>query len=59
MVWRQVRFDLPAGVAVFEQTDYGHPGRFNAWEPRELPAGLQARVGELATVAEQLSVLVT
>lgn len=24
----------PPGKAKFEQTDYGHPGRFNAWEPR-------------------------
>lgn len=53
MVWRRVAFDLPRGTAVFEQTDYGHPGRFNPWEPRGIPPSLQPRLEELRALAEQ------
>jgi hypothetical protein len=46
---------LPAGRATFEQTDYGHPGRFNAWEPRGIDAKLQPQLEELRAVCDALS----
>ena len=47
MIRRVASIRLPAGSAHFEQTDYGHPGRFNAWEPRGIDAKLQPRTEEL------------
>ena len=58
MVRRTIQFELPRGHAGWEQTDYGHPGRFNAWEPRRIDTKLQANVEELRTIAEALSALV-
>ena len=54
MLWRKVTIETPKGIAAFEQTDYGHPGRLNAWEPRGLPSALQPRLLELRTVAQAL-----
>ncbi len=53
MVWRQVRFDLPRGTAALEQTDYGHPRRFNPWEPRGITPALQPRLDDLRSAAER------
>ena len=55
MVRRQIVMKLPAGEATFEQTDYGHPGRFNAWEPRGLAPALQPRIEELRAMCEALA----
>ena len=57
MVRRLLTLKLPKGGARFEQTDYGHPGRFNAWEPRGIDTGLQARMNELRAVCEALAPL--
>ena len=57
MVRRTMRFELPQGGADWEQTDYGHPGRFNPWEPRSIDAALQARTAELGKVAEAVGAL--
>ena len=57
MVWRRVEFHFPQGKATFEQTDYGHPGRFNPWEPRSIAPVLQARTTELESVAERVFAL--
>lgn len=46
-----------AAAAQAEQTDYGHPGRFNAWEPRGIDTRLQARTNELRAVCEALAPL--
>ena len=54
MVWRRIRFLLPRGSAEFEQTDYGHPGRFNPWEPRQIAPALQPRTEGLRAAAERL-----
>jgi len=58
MLWRKVTIETPRGSAAFEQTDYGHPGRLNAWEPRAVAPGLTGRLSELQDVAEVLAALV-
>ena len=45
-------------MASREQADYGHSGRFNAWESRRIDTRLQANVEELQTIAEALSSVV-
>jgi hypothetical protein len=57
MVKRVATLILPAGSARFEQTDYGHPGRFNAWEPRGIDAKLQASTGELRAACAAITPL--
>lgn len=59
MVRRLLTLKLPTGAARFEQTDYGHPGRFNAWEPRGIDTALQARTNELRAVCDTLTPLLT
>jgi hypothetical protein len=51
MVRRTLEIVLPEGSATWEQTDYGHPGRMNAWEPRHIDARLQAKVDRLRMAA--------
>src|SRR3990172_3862689 len=36
MLWRRVVIETTRGSATFAQTDYGHPGRLNPWEPRRI-----------------------
>jgi hypothetical protein len=57
MLWRQVTITLPEGAAVFEQTDYGHPGRLNPWEHRGLPPALLSKATRLMAVAEAVGEL--
>jgi hypothetical protein len=57
MLWRQVTITTPTGIAVFEQTDYGHPGRLNPWQHRGIPVSLQARADELEAVADRVAAL--
>jgi hypothetical protein len=57
MLWRQVLITTSSGSATLEQTDYGHPGRLNDWEPRGMAAGLAPRLSELRAVAEALGKL--
>ncbi|MEX1255654.1 MAG: hypothetical protein WEE64_15060 [Dehalococcoidia bacterium] len=57
VVRRELTFELAAGVAKWEQTDYGHPGRFNPWDPRGIDAKLQAKTEQLRAAAEALSAL--
>jgi hypothetical protein len=59
MVRRLLTMRLPAGSARFEQTDYGHAGRFNPWEPRGIDTPLQARTNELRAVCDALTLLLT
>ena len=44
-------------TARFEQTDYGHPGRFNPWSPRGIDAPLQARSDALLRLCDSVSAL--
>ncbi len=57
MLRRQLEFELPQGKAEWEQTDYGHPGRLNPWEPRHIDARLQPKTAQLRAVAEAIEVL--
>ncbi len=59
MVRRLATFTLPAGEAAFEQTDYGHAGRFNNWEPRGLPPRLQAQEPALRAICASLEAFLT
>jgi hypothetical protein len=57
MVRRLVMVRSRGATARFEQTDYGHPGRFNAWAPRGIDARLQPRTDELLRLCEALGAL--
>ena len=57
MRWRRVAVETPRGKAAFEQTDYGHPGRLNPWEPRGIDAALVARLAQLQAVVEAVGAL--
>lgn len=57
MVRRLLTLKLSKGSARFEQTDYGHTGRFNGWEPRGIDTGLQPRTNELRAVCDMLTPL--
>lgn len=57
MTRRLMRFQIGKSEALFEQTDYGHPGRFNAWEPRGVDGELQPRTQELRDVCAALASL--
>jgi hypothetical protein len=55
MLWRRLSIETPGGTAVFEQTDYGHPGRLNAWEPRGVAPALLPRLSQLQALAESVT----
>jgi len=57
MLWRFVRIEAPQGSAAFEQTDYGHPGRLNPWEPRGIAPALVPQLAQLRAVAEAVGSL--
>lgn len=57
MVRRLLTFRTARGDATFEQTDYGHAGRFNPWEPRGIASPLQARTDDLRAVCAAISAL--
>ena len=58
MVRRAVEFDLPRGTARLEQTDYGHPGRYNPWEQRHIDPKLQPKTPLLLAAAEAVAALI-
>lgn len=57
MVRRTLEFQLQRGSSIWEQTDYGHPGRFNPWDQRKTDTALQPRAEELRSIAEVLGKL--
>lgn len=59
MLWRRVVIVTQRGTATLEQTDYGHPGRLNPWEPRGVAPALVAKLGQLRTFAEALTAIGT
>jgi hypothetical protein len=58
MLWRKVTIETPKGRAAFEQTDYGHPGRLNPWEPRGVAPALTGTLAQLRAVAEAMAAVV-
>ena len=59
MVRRTVAIGLEKGMANFEQTDYGHPGRFNSWEPRGIDATVQPRTPALIALCDAITPLLS
>lgn len=57
MVRRLIVIRAPKGEARFEQTDYGHPGRFNSWEPRGIAPALQSRTYDLEALCQRVGSL--
>jgi hypothetical protein len=57
MRWRRLSIETATGTARFEQTDYGHPGRLNPWEPREVPVPLVGKTPQLLALAEAAGAL--
>jgi hypothetical protein len=57
MLWRRVTIDTPRGKASLEQTDYGHPGRLNPWEPRGVAVPLAPKLAQLQAVAEAIAAI--
>ena len=57
MLLRRVTITTPQGKATFEQTDYGHPGRLNPWEPRGVAVSLAPRLAELTALADDVAAL--
>jgi hypothetical protein len=57
MLSKRVTIETPRGNAAFEQTDYGHPGRLNPWQPRGVPVSLTGQLERLEAVAEAIGAL--
>ena len=57
MVRRLLTISLPKGSARFEQTDYGHAGRFNPWDPRGIDSPLQPQANALKALCEAITPL--
>jgi hypothetical protein len=54
---RLFRFELPGGVAEVDQTDYGHPGKFNPCHAKTIPLALQPKTNQIVAAAEGLAAL--
>ncbi len=57
MLRRVLEIELPDGTSTWEQTDYGHPGRYNDWEPRGIDARLQTKTARLKAAAQAIGEL--
>jgi hypothetical protein len=57
MVRRLMTVTADGRTARFEQTDYGHPGRFNPWDARGIDMALQPHTAELKAVCEAITPL--
>jgi hypothetical protein len=57
VVQRLFTFTFPQGTAEVDQTDYGHPGRFNPCHARRMPTPLQPKTAQIVTAAEALAAL--
>ncbi|MBM4435633.1 MAG: hypothetical protein FJ029_00055 [Actinobacteria bacterium] len=51
---RVIAFTVDGATARWEQTDYGHPGRWNAPDPRGIAGKLQPKTEALRTAAAAL-----
>ncbi len=59
VVQRLFVFELPQGTAEVDQTDYGHPGRFNPCHARRIPTALQPSTNKIVAAAEALAALLS
>ena len=57
VVQRHFTFTFPQGQAEVDQTDYGHPGRFNPCHAKRIPTPLQPKTDQLVAAAEALAAL--
>lgn len=57
VVSRLFTFELAGGTAEVDQTDYGHPGKFNPCHAKTIPTPLQAKTPQLVAAAESLAAL--
>jgi hypothetical protein len=57
MLQRLLRIETTKGSAMFEQSDYGHPGRLNPWDPRGIDNPLQGKAAQLRALADAVGVL--
>ncbi len=57
MVRRTLTLTSKGRTARFEQTDYGHPGRFNPWDARGIDVALQAKTAQLKAVCDAITPL--
>ena len=57
VVQRVFSFGFPQGAAEVDQTDYGHPGRFNPCHAKHIPTPLQPRTNQIVAAAEALAAL--
>jgi hypothetical protein len=57
MLLRRVTIETSEGKAVLEQTDYGHPGRLNPWEPRGVATALATKLSQLKAIADGVAAL--
>jgi len=57
MVRRTLTLTAKGRTARFEQTDYGHPGRFNPWDARGVDVALQPRAAELKALCDAVTPL--
>ena len=55
MVRRWVEVEVDGSRAVLEQTDYGHPGRFNPPQLRRVSAALASREAQLQALVPVLA----
>ncbi|MSQ14910.1 MAG: hypothetical protein EXR50_03500 [Dehalococcoidia bacterium] len=57
VVQRSFTFEFPQGTAEVDQTDYGHPGRFNPPHAKSIPLSLQPATPKIIVAAEALASL--
>ncbi len=57
MLWRRIAIETAGGDAVFEQTDYGHPGKLNPWESRGIASPLLPKLALLRATVEAVAAL--
>ena len=55
MLWRRVIIETSRGTATFEQSDYGHPGRLNDWEPRGIASPLVPKLAQLRALCDSVT----
>lgn len=58
VVRRVIAIAVEGKTATWEQTDYGHPGRFNPPDPRGVPIPLQPLTPKLAAAARAAAELI-